>query len=437
MLSIETNNEIWKNWSASVICETERFLRPKKLSELVQIVKEHHKQNRKIRVVGSGHSFTPLVATDETLISIEHLAGIDHVDKENDIVTAWAGTDLKTLGQLLWEHGYAMKNLGDINAQSVAGAVSTGTHGTGIELGIISTQIAGVTLLTASGELVEIDSETNTHWFDAVRVSLGMLGIIVKIKLYVDPAYQLTSKSTKTTLIECVANLEETKQSNRNFEFFWFPFTKTVQMKTANINTETLHKKYKPSFFKDILIENSLFKVLSEISRIIPPTAKLMSKISAIGVPVGEKKGDSHLVYATKRLVKFNEMEYSIPAEHMGEVINEIAETIEKRNFRVHFPVECRYAKQDDIWISPAYGRDSAFVAIHMYKGMKHEEFFAAMEEIFQKYDGRPHWGKMHTMSHENVVAAYPNLDKFLQVRQELDPNQMFVNDYLKELFGI
>jgi len=437
MLSVDKENIHWKNWSESVHCQPEKFLKPQNLEELINLVKMCNEDNRKIRVVGSGHSFTPLSATTELLVSIENLTGIDHVDAKNEIVTVWAGTILKKLGELLFEQGYAMENLGDINAQSIAGAISTGTHGTGIDFGSISTQVAGVTLLTATGELLEISEQSNPELLEAVKVSLGMLGIIVKVKLKVVPAYQLIARSYRSTLNECIAILDQLNKDNRNFEFYWFPYTETVQIKTMNIYNETIEKEYKPSFIKDVLIENGLFKVISEVSRIIPATSKMMSQVSAMGVPVGEKKGDSHLLYATPRLVKFNEMEYSIPAEYMGEVLKEIEETIKRKKYRVHFPLECRYVNRDAIWLSPAYERDSAFIAVHMYKGMEFAEYFAAIEEIFQRYDGRPHWGKMHTMTNEKLLNAYPKLNEFLRVRNELDENGIFLNEYMIELFNI
>lgn len=437
MLSVEKENIHWKNWSESVHCRPEEFYKPKHLQELINLVKKCNVENKKIRVVGSGHSFTPLVATTEVLVSIENLSGIDRVHSENDIVSVWAGTDLKKLGELLREHGYAMENLGDINAQSIAGAISTGTHGTGIEFGSLSTQVAGVTLLTASGELLEISKENNAELLDVVKVSLGMLGIIVKVDLKVVPTYQLTGRSYRSTLNECIGLLDQLNKENRNFEFFWFPYTETVQIKTMNITGEKLDKQYKPSFIKDILIENGLFKILSEISRIVPAASKTMSQVSAMGVPVGEKKGDSHLLFVSPRLVKFNEMEYSIPAEYMGEVLKEIEWVVKRKKFRVHFPIECRYVKRDSIWLSPAYERDSAFIAAHMYKGMEFTEYFAALEEIFQRYNGRPHWGKMHTMTYDQLIKVYPKLNDFLQKRKELDKQGVFLNEYMKELFHI
>lgn len=435
MLSVKGGKPIkWNNWSQSVHCQPEYFVEPNNLLELMTIVKNCRKQKKTIRVVGSGHSFTPLVATSEVLLSIDKLSGIDCIDHENNYVTVWAGTKLSDLGNQLHEKGYALENLGDINAQTIAGAISTGTHGTGISFGSISTQVIGITILTAAGELLEISHAVNKRFLQAAKLSLGMLGIIVKITLKVLPAYQLIGHSYRYSLHDCLSQLDRLKQENRNFEFYYFPYTNTVQVKTMNLADID---KRKQSKFKKLVIENGLFYALSEISRLVPRSAKFVSTVSALGVPVGFEANDSHQLYATPRLVKFNEMEYSVPAEAMGEVLREIDHVIRKNNYDVHFPIECRYVKADEIWLSPSYERDSAYIAIHMYKGMEFTPYFSAIESVFKQYEGRPHWGKMHTMTYENISEVYPRLSDFLRIREELDEAGLFLNEYVRKLFQI
>lgn len=436
MLSVK-EGKVWKNWSESVISEPAQFYEPKSLEQLIDIVIQSAEKDLSIRVVGAGHSFTPLVATSHVLISLDQLTGIDTIDHESKLATVWAGTRLKDLGPELFERDYAMENLGDINEQSVAGAISTGTHGTGIEFGGISTQVEGVTLLTASGDLLEISSTKNSKYFEAVRLSLGMLGIIVKVTLRVEKAYQLVGESYRLNLDECLVNLDKLQTDNRNFEFFWFPYTETVQVKTLNYVQDETMKKTGKQTFKNVVVENGLFWSLSQVSRMIPRTAKYVSAISALGVPVGKKMNDSYITYATPRLVKFNEMEYSVPAEAMGSVVKDIHHLLEKEKYNVHFPIECRYVKSDSIWLSPSYQRESAYIAIHMYKGMEYSDYFQAVEKLFQVYDGRPHWGKMHNMEYDKLKEHYPKLKDFLQIREELDPKGLFLNSYLKKLFQL
>lgn len=436
MLSVETG-VVWKNWSHSVVARPKKIAKPKTLQQLITIVKQCAENNMSIRVVGAGHSFSPLVATSEVLLSLNHLSGIDHVNQEERLVTFWAGTKLKDAGKMLDEHGLAMENLGDINEQSIAGAISTGTHGTGVQFKSISNQVEGLTLLTARGELLEINRKENEAYFEAARLSLGMLGIIVKVTLKVVPAYILHAKSFRRSLAEGFSQLTTWKEKNRNFEFFWFPFTDIIQVKTLNEVDNQFEPFYRQPFFSKVVMENGVFKVLSEISRNIPGTSKLVSQISALGIPTGESFNKSYLQYVTPRLVKFNEMEYSIPEEHLETVILEFDRLINRENISVHFPIECRFVKGDTIWLSPSYERNSAYVGIHMYKGMEFDRYFNIAEEIFLHYDGRPHWGKMHSLTYEQLKETYPKLDDFLQIRNELDPNGLFLNEYLRSLFNI
>lgn len=427
----------WKNWSGSVAVSPEHYHEPSQLDELIAIVKQCASKNSPIRIVGAGHSFTPLVATSSNLISLDQLSGIDHIDEEQNLATIWAGTRLKDLGPELFARGYAMENLGDVNEQSVAGAITTGTHGTGIQFGNLSSQVHGVTILTATGDLLEISETTNAAYFEAVRLSLGMLGIIVKVTLKVEKAYQLVGKSYRMSLSDCLHELDSLRKSIRNFEFYWFPYTETVQVKTLNKVEEPLQQTKKPSKFKDVVVENGLFWALSEVSRLIPRTSRTISAISAMGVPVGEATNDSHLIYVTPRLVRFQEMEYCVPADAMGPVIRDIEKLLNKKRFNVHFPIECRYVKSDSIWLSPSYQRDSAYIAIHMYKGMEFTNYFQAIEEIFRAYDGRPHWAKMHNLGYETLATLYPKLPNFLDVREQFDQQGLFLNDYLRGVFQI
>lgn len=436
MLSVK-QPKLWKNWSRSVVIEPEYFFEPESIEDLVEIVEWCYKRDLTIRVVGAGHSFTPLVATSKVLISLDYLSGIESINREKNLATVWAGTRLKDLGPKLYRKGYAMENLGDINEQSIAGAISTGTHGTGINYGSLSTQVEGITLLTAKGELLEISRKKNHEYFEAARLSLGLLGIIVKVTLRVKKAYQLVGESYRLTLSECLSNLKSLSESNRNFEFFWFPYTKTVQVKTLNKVRKAKMKKTGKQTFKNVVIENGLFWGLSEISRLIPRASKLISSISALGVPVGKQVNVSYIAYATPRLVKFNEMEYCVPAELMADVVRDIDLLLQKQNYNVHFPIECRYVKEDSIWLSPSFNRNSAYIAIHMYKGMEYRQYFDAIEKIFLTYNGRPHWGKMHNVNYEVLQKMYPKLRNFLKIRETLDEKGLFLNPYLKTLFNL
>lgn len=426
----------WKNWSSSVRFRPDEIAWPETEAELAELILRCKAEGKSVRVVGAGHSFSPLVSDAQMLISLDRMTGLIEADRESRTATVWAGTRLKALGEMLYAEGLAMENLGDIDVQSVAGAISTGTHGTGVQFGTIATQVIGITLITAVGEVLTCSESMYPEIFKAAQVSLGCLGIITRVSLRLEPAYKLEYTSKKAKLDEVLNDLESYRQRNRNFEFYWFPFTNTVQTKEMNKTQEPPKKHGLGKWFNDIFMENGVFWLLSKISRFIPGTSAGISKISAWGISSGTDVSWSHQMFATPRYVKFQEMEYNIPADNFADALREIAKTIEEQKIRVHFPIECRWVAPDDILLSPAYKRDSAYIAVHMYKGMPYEGYFEAMETILKKYGGRPHWGKMSTMSKDEFAERYPKWNEFQRIRKELDPEGLFLNPYLKKVFG-
>jgi len=426
----------WQNWSGSVTCAPREIAEPRSVEELARMVATFARNRRHIRVAGSGHSFTPLVRTDDVLISMEHLSGIESVNADAGTVTVLGGTRLKLLGDALLARGLAQENLGDIDVQTITGAISTGTHGTGIRFGTLSTQIAALTLITASGEILECSPERNPEIFKAAQVSLGALGIIARVELRVVPAKRLRFVSRSEPLATCLEHLEQYKRDNDHFEFFWFPYTPSVQVKFLNETDAPASGSNIWGELNKLVLENGVFWVLSECCRIAPPLARTGSRISAWGVAPVNQVDYSHKLFATPRMVRFQEMEYNIRAEDFPRVLADIRAALDRRRFNVHFPVECRFVRGDDIWLSPAYGRDSAYIAVHMYRGMPYRDYFAAVEEVYQRYDGRPHWGKMHTLGPETLAARYPHWHDFRRVRARLDPQGVFLNDYLRHLLA-
>ena len=425
----------WHNWSGSVQCEPQQVAKPASIDALVQIIKTCSSENRQVRVVGSGHSFTPLVQTNDVLISLGYLHGIEEIDSEGCTVTVLAGTTLKTLGEVLHARGLAQENLGGIDVQSIAGAISTGTHGTGMGFGTLSTQVVGLTLVTASGELLECSPERNPDIFKAAQVSLGTLGVIVKVKLRVVPAKRLHCKSHRERLSDCLSNLEHYNQEHSHFEFFWFPHTPWLQVKFLDETKAPVSKNSLWGIFNKVVLENGLYGLLSECCRLLPSLSRTISTLSAMGVAPVNEVNYSHRLYAAPRVVRLQAMEYAIPVEHTQTVLNEIEACINQHRFQVHFPLGCRFVHADDIWLSPTYQRESAYIAVHMYRGMDYESYFQHIEEILLRYDGRPHWGKIHTLDAARLAALYPHWHDFRRIRASLDPRGLFLNDYLRRLF--
>ena len=432
----------WSNWSGSVQCMPQEVIYPESIEKLSEVIRTHSQQGRHMRVVGSGHSFTPLVQTGDILLSLDRLQGIERIDadrKNGGTVTVLGGTNLKRLGDDLLARGLAQENLGDIDVQSISGAISTGTHGTGMRFGTLSTQIEALTLVTATGELLECSPETNADIFKAAQVSLGTLGVIASVKLRVVPAKSMHFQSHSERLSDCLAKLERYKQENEHFEFFWFPYTNEVQAKFINVTTAPASTRNLWNTlwgnFNKVVLENGVYWVLSEGCRLVPRLCQTVSNISAHAVATVDEIDYSHHVFATPRWVRFNEMEYNIPAQHVSTVIEEIRACIDQHQFAVHFPIECRFVHSDDIWLSPAYQRESSYIAVHMYRGMEYKPYFRHVEEIFRRYDGRPHWGKMHTLDARRFAELYPRWHDFRRIRAMLDPQGIFLNEYLSQIF--
>jgi FAD-linked oxidoreductase len=435
MLPMSENRKSWTNWSGSVTAAPELIWYPKTIDEVVEIVRNECLKRRKyLRVVGSAHSFTAVAASDQVLMSLDGMQGLVSVDAAQQTAVVWAGTKLKRLGELLHDEGLAQENLGDIDVQSIAGAISTGTHGSGVRLGSMATQVIGITVVNGLGEVMECTLQSHPELFRALQVSLGTLGIIVQVKLRLRKAYVLSYESKRMALTDCLTKLPQFIEENRHFEFFWFPYAETCQVKLMNEADDPIPTNKVLEYVNEKLIENTLFGLLSRFCKIIPTASASISRLSASSVPVMTKANFSHRIFATERTVRFNEMEYSLPKEAMTSVIREMREAMERERFHVHFPIECRYVAADDIWLSPAYGRDSAYIAVHMYKGMPYKRYFEVMEQIFLRYEGRPHWGKMHTLKAANLVKRYPLWQEFAEIRKQMDPNDLFMSPYLREL---
>lgn len=426
----------WQNWSGMVVCEPSEILYPKSEEEVVAIVQRAAETKTIVRIAGKGHSFSHLVYSNDIIVSLDKLSGLISVDKEKNEATVWAGTAIKTLGELLFEKGLAQENLGDIDVQSIAGAISTGTHGTGMAFGNIATQVTAMTIVTGTGEILNLSATENPDLFRAAQVSLGVLGVITKLTIKCLRAYNLEIKLAKSTFTETMNGLEGLNNNNRNFEFYCFPFSEIVQHRITNITNKPPKKNAIARYFNDVVMENGIFWLLSEYSRMFPSKSHSISRLIASAASNTVKTDHSHRVFATVRNVRFNEMEYNVPLEDYKMVIKDLKKRIDERKYQVHFPIENRFVKGDDIWLSPAYERASAYIAIHMYKGMEYKRYFREMEEIFMAYGGRPHWGKMHYQTAESLATRYPKWEAFHTLRKGLDPQGIFLNDYLKRMFG-
>ncbi len=425
----------WTNWAGNVTCHPTRIACASE-AEVARAVQDAAAAGRRVRVVGAGHSFTPLVATDDVMLDISAMSGLIAADADAREVEVWAGTRLHALGELLAGLGLAQENLGDIDVQTVAGALSTGTHGTGATLGGLATQVVALTLVTASGETLRLDEASDPVAFAAARVGLGALGVITRARLRCVPAFRLRATKRKLSLDACLADLDRLNASHRRFEFFWLPHADQVQAKTLDETDEPIAGQGFFKAFNDVVLENGALGLLCEISRLVPATSQAVCHVMAAAIGDSQEVEASHRVFATPRFVRFLEMEYALPAEALVPVIGAMRAAIARERFAVSFPIEVRFGAGDDAHLSPAHGRATAYVAVHMYRGMPHEAYFALMEAIFQDAGGRPHWGKLHTLDAAGLAGRYPRWADFQAVRRRLDPQGRFGNAHLDRVLG-
>ncbi|MBM7633260.1 D-arabinono-1,4-lactone oxidase [Geomicrobium sediminis] len=430
---VRTKTNTFYNWAHTFHSVPADWYYPESVADVQRIVTQSRTQNRTIRVVGAGHSFTPLVATSDCLVSLDRLTGIVSLDDKNETVTVLAGTKLFDLSERLAVHGFSLENLGDINVQSVAGAIATGTHGTGITFGSISTQVESLTIVKADGSLSTLHRRTNEDAFYGAVVSLGMLGIIVSVTLRVvkRPIYHY--ESTKVQFADLQRELFQWVEEHQHFEFFLFPHSDTVHVKTMDPSDHgpediTKHKT------TSLVVENYLLQCVSSVCKTFPKSSKFFSRLSSIAVSETSLHAPSDELFSTPRNVRFVEMEYAVPLEKLPQILAHIRTALHTSNYHVHFPIEVRTVKADQLWLSPSYERPSAYIAFHMYSGTQYRPYFKAMEAIMDTFEGRPHWGKLHTKSTEQLSALYPRFQDFLHLREQFDPDQMFLNGYLREL---
>jgi len=433
----------WQNWSRSVTATPRQFDRPATEAEIETIVEEAADAGETVRVAGSGHSFSPVVPSDHRLVSLERHAGLVDVDRDAMQVTVKAGTTLSDLNRELAERGLALANLGDIDRQSVAGAFSTGTHGTGLDFGVLATQIAAIRLVTVDGKFRWIEPDDG-DLFRAAQVSLGALGIITAYRIDVEPAYDLCLRRRRLPLEFVLDNLDEFHDAHRNWEFFWFPHTDEAIVKTFDEvppgESAGADDGPNASDALDSLgarAENAAWESICRLGTRFPRTASAGSKLASWTLSEKTEVGPSHEVFANPRNVRFRETEYGVPLEEMPTVLSEIRELLSERNLPVQFPIECRFVGADEPYLSPAYGRDSGFVAVHTYYRKEIPEYFRRCEEIFAARDGRPHWGKEHSKTVEYLADQYPEWDRFQEFRRKYDPEGVFLNDHLSAVFGV
>jgi FAD-linked oxidoreductase len=415
----------WSNWSGSVRAAT-TVQRPRTEDALAALVQKA----RTVRPTGAGHSFMPLCATDDAIVSLEDMEGELRVAPDRKTARIPAGWSIKRLTEALWAEGLALANQGDVNPQSLAGAMATGTHGTGRELGSLATFARGFRVVGADGSARWCDATTDPDLFEAQRLSLGMFGIATEIECEVVPAFHLAERIEKRPWSEVRERFFELAGELRHVEFWLFPHADSVILKTL----ERCEPCDPPPSTTDM--EETAFRRLLNVGALVPPLVPLLQRTMMRTDMSGHRRGPAHAIFPSDRTIPFEEMEYEMPQAAGLDTLDEVVRWIRAKRLPVSFPFEFRLVAADDIWMSPMNAGPVAAISMHQYAKMPWRKLFSDAEAIFRAHGGRPHWAKRHTLTRADVDALYPMAERYRDVRRAVDPDGKFLNPHLSELFS-
>ncbi|KGN31475.1 hypothetical protein N802_03670 [Knoellia sinensis KCTC 19936] len=429
----------WRNWAGTERVTPRRVVTPHSPEELSDAIRAAVRDGLPVKAVGSGHSFTGAAVAPGVQVRPEGMAGIVDADVEAGLVTVEAGMPLHQLNPRLAQLGLAMEILGDIDRQTIAGAISTGTHGSSRLFGSISTQVRALEMVLADGSIVTCSESENPDLFAAARISLGALGVVTKVTLQCVPLYALEAVDAKLPLDETLDWVDELVEANDHFEFFWFPHTTTAltrRFKRVPGDTPLRPRSSVSRWLDDRVVTNIGYDALLRVGALLPRTVPAITCLVTAAVSAREFTELAPSVFASDRDVRFVEGEYAVPRAALPDVLRELRSWVDTHDEPIAFPFEVRFVKADDIWLSPAYERDVAYVAFHQYHRMSHERWFRVCEDVLGAAGGRPHWGKMHRLTHVDFAERVPRFGDFLAVREDVDPLGVFANPYLDRVLG-
>jgi L-gulonolactone oxidase len=426
----------WTNWAGDQRCRPVAIERPGSLDELRRVVADAAAAGRTVRASASGHSFTDIALTDGVMVRLDSLTRTLRFDGASGLYKIEGGIVLAELNRALHQAGVAFENLGDIDRQTVAGSISTGTHGTGERFQNVSAQVAALELVTADGELVEVD-ESEPDLLRAARVGLGALGVVYSVTIKTIPAYTLDRLDSPKPLVETLDRLDALNAGTDHFEFYVFPGTDVALCRESRRTDEPPAPKHPAVVYaQEVMLENWVGQAFALAARRFPSQAPRIAALAARGVGRARKVDSWHKVFASERRIKFTEMEYGLPRAHAREAIERVLEVAAKPEHAVAFPIEVRFVAADDSLLSPSHARDTVYIAVHQDRHMAWEPYFREVEAVARDHEGRPHWGKRHFRTAEELAPLYPRWAEFARARARLDPGGVFSNAYTERVLG-
>lgn len=427
----------WRNWAGDQACSPVAIEHPGMVADVAAAVSRARTAGRAVRVAGAGHSFTDAVLTDGTLLHLDRMRRVLEIDRGSGLVRVEAGISLRELSEAMYGQGLAFENLGDVDVQSIAGATATATHGTGSRLRNLSSGLREVELVTADGETVTVSETADPDAWRAARVSVGALGVVTAVTLQAVPAFTLEGVDATAPLDDVLDGLDDLADGNDHFEFYVFPHSSLALTRTNNrVDRPPAPPSPARAWVDEVLLRNYAFGLACRAGRrshrLIPHLNRLLARASGTTRLVDR----SYRVFASPRLVHFTEMEYALPRERAAEAVRAVLEVAGRPDLAVPFPIEVRFVAPDDALLSPAGGRDTCYIAVHMYRGMEWESYFRAIETLMDGFEGRPHWGKRHFQTAATLAPRYPGWDRFQAVRARMDPDGTFANAYVRRVLG-
>lgn len=426
----------WRNWSREQACNPVRIERPRTPGELRSAVAHAAREGHRVRASASGHSFTDVALTDGVMVRLDHLTRMLDFDRESGLFKVEAGIVLHDLNRLLDRHGVAFENLGDIDRQTLAGSISTGTHGTGERFQNVSAQVEALEVVNADGELRVIDS-SEPELRRAARVGIGALGIVYSATVRTVPAYTLNRLDHPRPLAETLGSLDELAAASDHFEFYVFPHTDIALCRDSQRTDQEPRPRSRARVYaQEVMLENWVGGLFATMARLRPSLAPRLARIAARGTGRATKVDRSYEVFASERRIRFTEMEYGVPRENAREMVERVLEVANRPELGVAFPIEVRFVAADDAHLSPSSERDTAYVAVHQDRRLDWRTYFGEVERIARSLEGRPHWGKRHFRMADDLAPAYPRWEDFQAARRELDPAGTFTNAYTDRVLG-
>lgn len=427
---------VWRNFGRNQACVPAAWHRPTTEDELVAIVRRAAAEGRTVKAVGAGHSYSAIACTDGHLVDLSGYDRILAADPATGVVTVQAGIPLWRLNEELAARGLAMEVLGDIAYQSIAGAVSTGTHGPGVRFANLSSRVLGARIIDGAGTVHECSAEHDPDLWLAARVGLGAVGLLSTVTLQAVPAFNLHAVEEARRIDDVLAELDDLVDGTDHFGMFWFPGSRTAVTKVSTRTQEPARPRPRlGAWTNDVLVDNHLFGAACKVATRFPRAGRTIAA-GAAGKRRTEWTDRSDRVFATPRLVRVVEMEYSIPRAAFPEAFARLGRLVDDVGVPITVPVEIRWSAGDDAPLSHAHGRDSAYIAVHTYRGVPYDQYFQGVEAIMMSLEGRPHWGKLHFQSAETLAPRFPRWDAFQDVRRRMDPEGRFANPYTDRVLG-